>query len=199
VLVFRPVRFPGPPAEPDVRLSPHPALHGFTPRVSQRLPGGCPWCRDARSPVAVPGNRDRAGVEQRAPVVCGGPPAWQVAAPQRRPRRARVSLAQPAHHPTPGVGVQVLEGGCRHAVTEVGTPAPQDRVEPVQQGGQLPESGSAGQRPDRVDDGGECLLRRVGVDADPVGAPLSPALDVPAEKVEALVKGDHLRLGRRQA
>src|SRR5215217_9496813 len=26
VLVFRPVRFPGPPAEPDVRLSPHPAL-----------------------------------------------------------------------------------------------------------------------------------------------------------------------------
>src|SRR5215216_4200147 len=81
----------------------------------------------------------------------------------------------------------------------VGTPAPQDRVEPVQQGGQLPEPGSAGQRPDRVDDGGECLLRRVGVDADPVGAPLSPALDVPAEKVEALVKVDHLRLGRRQA
>ena len=27
VSAFRPVRFPGPPSEPDVRLSPHPALH----------------------------------------------------------------------------------------------------------------------------------------------------------------------------
>ena len=27
VPVFRLVRFPGPPTEPDVRLSPHPALH----------------------------------------------------------------------------------------------------------------------------------------------------------------------------
>jgi len=27
VPAFRPVRFPGPPSEPDVRLSPHPALH----------------------------------------------------------------------------------------------------------------------------------------------------------------------------
>jgi hypothetical protein len=27
VSVFRLVRFPGPPTEPDVRLSPHPALH----------------------------------------------------------------------------------------------------------------------------------------------------------------------------
>ncbi|PWU54776.1 hypothetical protein DLJ47_11755 [Micromonospora sp. S4605] len=27
VSVFRPVRFRGPPPEPDVRLSPHPALH----------------------------------------------------------------------------------------------------------------------------------------------------------------------------
>ncbi len=29
---FHPVRFPGPPAEPDVRLPPHPALHVITPR-----------------------------------------------------------------------------------------------------------------------------------------------------------------------
>ena len=33
VLAFQPVRFPGPPSEPDVRLSPHRALHVFTPRV----------------------------------------------------------------------------------------------------------------------------------------------------------------------
>ena len=31
VPAFRPVRFPGPPSEPDVRLSPHPALHVSMP------------------------------------------------------------------------------------------------------------------------------------------------------------------------
>ena len=31
VSAFRPVRFPGPPSEPDVRLSPHRALHVSTP------------------------------------------------------------------------------------------------------------------------------------------------------------------------
>jgi hypothetical protein len=29
VLALWPARFPGPPSAPDVRLSPHPALHGF--------------------------------------------------------------------------------------------------------------------------------------------------------------------------
>ncbi len=33
VSVLRPVRFPGPPPEPDVRLSPHPALHEVVPMV----------------------------------------------------------------------------------------------------------------------------------------------------------------------
>jgi len=31
VSAFQPVRFPGPPSEPDVRLSPHPALHVSVP------------------------------------------------------------------------------------------------------------------------------------------------------------------------
>lgn len=31
VPVFRPVRFPGPPTEPDVRLATHPALHQVMP------------------------------------------------------------------------------------------------------------------------------------------------------------------------
>ncbi|GAA4743286.1 hypothetical protein GCM10023350_29980 [Nocardioides endophyticus] len=35
VPAFRLVRFPGPPPEPDVRLSPHPALHEVVPIVGQ--------------------------------------------------------------------------------------------------------------------------------------------------------------------
>jgi len=36
---FRVVRFPGPLPEPDVRLPPHPALHGLVPLgVTIRLP-----------------------------------------------------------------------------------------------------------------------------------------------------------------
>ena len=37
VPAFRLVRFPGPPPEPDVRLSPHPALHEVVPMVMQVL------------------------------------------------------------------------------------------------------------------------------------------------------------------
>jgi len=37
VPVSRPVRFPGPPPEPDVRLSPHPALHEVVPMVIRVL------------------------------------------------------------------------------------------------------------------------------------------------------------------
>jgi hypothetical protein len=47
------------------------------------LPGGRPRCRDAVSPVAVEADRDRARFEQRAPVVCGGPPAGQAAFTRR--------------------------------------------------------------------------------------------------------------------
>ena len=34
---FGPARFPGPLAEPDVRLSPHPALHEFMRRVTRSI------------------------------------------------------------------------------------------------------------------------------------------------------------------
>src|SRR5665811_95138 len=46
VPAFRLVRFPGPPPEPDVRLSPHPALHEVVPMVMQVLvrPTVSQWC-----------------------------------------------------------------------------------------------------------------------------------------------------------
>jgi len=45
------------------------------------------------------------------------------------PRRACVSFADPADHPVPGVLVEVAEGRFGHAVAEVGTPAPQHRIQ----------------------------------------------------------------------
>jgi hypothetical protein len=38
VSAFRLARFPGPPTEPDVRLSPHPALHCLLPSTYAAVP-----------------------------------------------------------------------------------------------------------------------------------------------------------------
>lgn len=43
VSAFRLVCFPGPPPEPDVRLSPHPALHEPMPMLMQVLVGSTVW------------------------------------------------------------------------------------------------------------------------------------------------------------
>jgi hypothetical protein len=61
-------------------------------------------------------------------------------------------------------------------------------VEPAQQVCERSVFGSAGQRPDLVDDRRERLLRRVGVDSF-LPASVSPgsALDAPAEEVEPLI------------
>ena len=58
------VRFPGPLAEPDVQLPPHPALHEPVGLCGRDRVPSIPWRRDLRSPVAVTGDRDCAGVEE---------------------------------------------------------------------------------------------------------------------------------------
>jgi hypothetical protein len=55
---FRQVGFSGPPSEPDVRLSPHPALHVrclWAGRVLVLL--ARPWCWDSGAPISVAGDR----------------------------------------------------------------------------------------------------------------------------------------------
>ena len=53
----RRVGFYGPPSEPDVRLSPHPALRVFLPLGRGSCRSACPWCGDSSSPIAVPSDR----------------------------------------------------------------------------------------------------------------------------------------------
>jgi hypothetical protein len=53
---FELVGFSGPPAEPDVRLSPHPALHRFMPLVRVILPS---W----RSPMVLSYGHAGSGIE----------------------------------------------------------------------------------------------------------------------------------------
>jgi hypothetical protein len=45
VAAFRLFRFPGPPSEPDVRVSTHPALHVTVPLIYGRILR-CPWRGD---------------------------------------------------------------------------------------------------------------------------------------------------------
>jgi hypothetical protein len=85
VSVLRPVRFPEPPAEPDVRVAAHPALHGHagtnppTSLVVQKR-------RDLVTAVAIADDPHRPwSVERR--VRAGRLPAGEVAASQRAPVR----------------------------------------------------------------------------------------------------------------
>ena len=63
-----PVGFPGPPAEPAVRLAPQRALHVSCRLVSRwrRLPGRGPRGRDAAAAVAVAGHRDAGSAGEDA-------------------------------------------------------------------------------------------------------------------------------------
>ena len=60
-------------------------------------------------------------------------PPWEVAASQRAPVRLGVLVAQPADHAPERVVVEVAERARADAVAEVGAPAPQYRVEPVEE------------------------------------------------------------------
>ena len=83
VTVFLPFRFPGPPPEPGVRVSSHPALH------KRRWSAGClefgPWCRDVASVVVAP-DHDASGFEHcDAAVLRPLPVGGVVLAPQGLP------------------------------------------------------------------------------------------------------------------
>ena len=66
-----PARFPGPPSAPDVRVSTHPALHGF-PASDGGCGGARPGCGDVSCPPAVAGDRYLGGVEHDDPVLSRG-------------------------------------------------------------------------------------------------------------------------------
>ena len=130
------LRFPSPPSEPDVPVSTHPALHEFmpsgyamilvcSPMVSRCWPPGSG--NGLPGPSAVGTSRPRSRWDA---IMVGSAGAGQPI--------SRVSLADPADHPMPGVLVEVAERRFRHAVAEVGAPAPQRRIELAQQGGQRP-------------------------------------------------------------
>ena len=86
-----------------------------------------------------------------------------------------------------------------HPGSEVGGPAPQHRVEPVQQGFERQVDVLSAPRLHLGGHGLDGLGRGVGVDVAPVGASFAAALDVPSEEVEALVDVGDQGLLRRQA
>src|SRR4029450_5042427 len=87
------------------------------------------------APVAVAADHARARVDQRDLPV-GRPPPWKVAPPQPLPGRTGVLVTQPADHPPPNEGAQVVEGRLGHPVLEVAGPSSQHLVELVQQDGE---------------------------------------------------------------
>ena len=127
-----PVRFPGPPSAPDVRLSSHPALHGLP--LSSRDQGLCsagPRCGDVARPPPIPSDRDGGGVEHDDPVLLRTVawPAGQESPVEIRPRDPFVPFEQPLRDPVPGEGIEVAERCFRHAVTEIRTPSSEHRIE----------------------------------------------------------------------
>ena len=133
----RDVGFSGPPSEPDVRVTTHPALHKVP--CDRRVSSGCrrPGRRDPRRSIAVTSHCYFADVVKSNPVL-GGPPSWQVAAFQLPPIKARVLAAQPMHYAAPSEAPHVVESGLRHPVLKVVGPPPQHRIELAQKALQRP-------------------------------------------------------------
>ena len=135
-------------------------------------------------PVAA----DRHGCRvEKALLAFGRPPIHEVAAVDRRPRRAGMPTPQPPHHPMPRIVIEVAECGHRHPVLEVVAPSTQHRVDPAEQDGQGWMRPLAGEHPHLVEDAQQRLLRRVRVDHLLVRASLEPSLDAEPQEVEALV------------
>ena len=122
--------FPSPPSEPDVRLSPHPALRGLCCWCVVLWFVAGPWCGDAGSSVAVTVDRDRSRPEHRYASVAYLP-VREVAAVQGSPVQPGVSFADPFDDSPPGCSGRGSRMCRRHAVAEVVAPSPQHRVEPA--------------------------------------------------------------------
>jgi len=104
VPVFRPVRFCGPPPEPDVPVPEHPALHVFMPCCGWARP----WCRDACGPVVVAHDGDRCGAKH-LDVLGADLPTGKEAPYQGVHVQPQVPFAQPAHDPPEGAVIEVAE------------------------------------------------------------------------------------------
>src|SRR5512132_2833715 len=187
-------------AEPDVRVATHTALRepiSAGPLGDRSLLLG-PRCEDPACPVAVAADHHRARVDQRDLPV-GRPPPWKVAPPQPLPGRTGVLVTQPADHPPPDEGAQVVEGRLGHPVLEVAGPSSQHLVELVQQDGERLVSALPGERPELRLDRCQRLLGRVGIDIALTRASLLVPLDAEPEKIEALVDMGDPRFRLRQA
>jgi hypothetical protein len=165
--------------------------------IARGDPARFPRRGDLRSSVAVAGGPHRRGSVERHLAV-GRPPPREVAAQQPAPVRLGVLASQPAHHPPPCEGVEVVEGQRGDPAAKVGAPAPEHRVEPVQQLGERLVVAGPRDLPDLRLDGRERPSGRVGVDVAAAVAPPALALDAPAEEVDALVDVDHAGLLRSQ-
>lgn len=158
------VRFPGPLAEPDVQLPPHPALHEAVGLCGRDRVPSIPWRRDLRSPVAVTGDRDRSGVEEVDAVLAELPSVMEVAPAQGVPTGSSVLSADPSNDPAPRVVVEVVEGRLGHAVPEVGGPTSKRQVELAEEIGKWPVCALFRDRLHFGHDRGQRLLRWPRVD-----------------------------------
>src|SRR5262249_3404262 len=142
---------------------------------------------------------DRAWIEQDH-VTDGRPPsATAEAAAEFLPVHSGVFAAQPTHYLPPREHAQVAEGPTGHSRPEVGGPAPQQRVQLMQQDFDRKVDVLTAQRLDLRRRGLPRIPCWVGVNVVLARPPLPAALDVPAEKIEALVDMGDRRLLRRQA
>ena len=157
-----------------------------------------PWGWDVVSAVAVPGYGDACGAGEPFPVV-GEPPGSGQAVPAAEfwPSDLAVFLAEPGRDSFPCVGVDRVEDPFRYTVTEVGRPSPQHSPEIFHEVSRVPvQSVPVGHGPHPVLDGGDRLLRGLGVDEVFVASSFPHPSDIEPEEVESFIDVDHLGLLR---
>ena len=185
------------PPEPDVRVGPASGSPQAPSVYSSSSACQWPGRRDRRSPGPVARGDYRTEVKQHDLSVPRPPCAVAVAAAQCLPARVRVFASHPPEYLTPNDHPQVSERAGGHPGAEVGGPAPQHRIELVQQDHQRQADVHPADRLALGLDRPQGLLGRVVVDVMPVGSPLLVTLDAPTEKVEALVDVGDQRLVHR--
>jgi hypothetical protein len=127
------------PTEPDVRLSPHPALHAPLPGGRQGIIGReRPRGRDARSAVAVAFDRDRCSPGEMHSVGCVPPSPVAEPAPDLASVHPPVFTLQPFPDPAPRVKVDTAEDFLGDPVPEIVCPPCQDSIDPLQEVLELP-------------------------------------------------------------
>src|SRR5450759_4699120 len=75
-----------------------------------------------------------------------------------------VFASKPGYRPSPGEGVEIAERRFGHAMLKVVGPSPQERVDPLQEGGERQVLRSLRQRPHPTADSQDGFLGRVRID-----------------------------------